>query len=119
MAVIFLFIVLVIITGASALIKGAVWAGLAGLVGPLLCLFAGGGVRGSFLVGTRDQKIGGLIAGAVCFAVGMAMLYATGFSVRLFALELTGIEWGAVGAGVGLLFTTRSLALPSSAGAKG
>ena len=43
--------------------------------------------------------------GALCLAVGLWMLSATGFGVYLFGLSLDGVAWGLVSCLVGVLVT--------------
>lgn len=110
MWVMYVFGLLVIVTGGSAILRGATWPGIAGLIGPGLCFWAGSGVKGSLLVGTRGQKIGDLVAGAVFLAAGSAILYQSGYRVLIYSLEIDGVMWGMLGAALGLVFTPRSAA---------
>src|SRR5262249_19713369 len=100
----------VVVTALSTILKGALWPGVAGLIGPALCFWAGSGVKGSLLVGTRPQKVFGLVAGAVFLAVGTALLWASGYWVTLFGVALGGVAWGLLGAALGFVFTPRSAA---------
>src|SRR5438309_10526153 len=103
MPIILLFMLLAVVTGVSALLKGPIAAGFAGIVGPILCLFAGAGVRGSFLVGVRSQKIGGLVLGAISLAVGPLLLQATVYRMPVVPIELAWTAWGLAGTAVGLV----------------
>ena len=76
-----------------------------------LSFFAGGGLRGS-LSGTRGQKIAGASFALVCMII--AHWLGSGFSVHLFALHLTGTEWGWIGFFICLLFTPKGMAYTSS-----
>lgn len=95
---IFLSGVLAVGTAIGALAKGLVWPGVAGFVGPLLCLMAGAVIRGTFHVGTPHQRLAGRAAGITAIAIGMGLLMSTGYVVRLFNIELAGATWELVGA---------------------
>jgi hypothetical protein len=111
MWVMYIYGLLVLVTAGSALLTaGLTFPGIAGLAGPALCFWSGSGVKGSLLVGTRSQKIGGLVAGAVFLAAGLAMLYFSGYWVRLWSVELDGVTWGVIGAVLAFIFTPRSMA---------
>jgi hypothetical protein len=110
MWVLYVYGLLVVVTGVSSLLKGAMWPGTAGILGPALCTFAGSGVRGSFMVGTRGQKLGGLVGGGVFLALGSVLLYLSGYRVSIFGVEIDGVAWGLLGAVLGFVFTPRSAA---------
>ncbi len=54
-----IYMLLTLVTGVSALWSGAIYAGIAGIVGPTLCWFATSGLKGSLMVGTPQQKVAG------------------------------------------------------------
>jgi hypothetical protein len=56
----YIYIALTLVMGISALAKGAIYPGIAGIVGPTLCWFAASGLKGSFMVGSSRQKLGRL-----------------------------------------------------------
>ncbi len=93
--------------GASALWKGAIYPGIAGIVGPALCSFAASGLKGSLMVGTSAQKLGGLGAAIAFVAVGLGIVYHSGYWVGLFGHEFTGVTWCLVGLLAGWISTTR------------
>jgi hypothetical protein len=109
----YIYMVLTIVMGGAAIFKGAVYPGIAGIVGPALCLFAASGTRGSLLVGTRSQKISGLATGAVFALVGFGLVYHSGYWVGIFGYELAGVTWCATGAVVGYISTTKRFAIES------
>lgn len=111
MLIVYVYMLVALVTGVSAMLKGAFWPGLVGALAPIECVLAAGGVRGSLAVGTRSQKIGGLIAGTIGLAIGLVLLYVTGYHVILFGLDLTGAVWGAIGALLGLVFTPGNFGL--------
>jgi hypothetical protein len=54
---VYIYMVLTLVMGGSAVWKGALYPGLAGIVGPILCWFAASGLKGSLMVGTSSQKL--------------------------------------------------------------
>jgi hypothetical protein len=97
--------------GISALFKGALYPGMAGIVGPMLCLFGVSGLKGSLMVGTQSQKVGGLAAAIACVGAGLGLVYHSGYWVTLFSHELTGVTWCVIGLIVGYVATTRTHAV--------
>src|SRR4030095_8009496 len=87
--------------------KGAIYPGIAGMIGPTLCWFSGSGLKGSLMVGTRNQKIGGLVAAIAFACVGIGIVYHSGFWIGLFGAELSGPAWCAIGLILGFLATKR------------
>ena len=75
---VYIYMLLTLAMGISALWKGAVYPGIAGIVGPTLCWFAASGLKGSLLVGHSSQKLGGLAAALAFVAVGIGMVYHSG-----------------------------------------
>lgn len=103
----FVYILLVLATGISALINGAIYAGIAGIIGPTLCWFAASGLKGSLLVGTSSQKWFGVGAAVLFCAIGVGIVYHSGFWVELFGYSLSGVVWCLVGLAAGWLSTNR------------
>lgn len=99
----YIYLLMTVLMGIGVMFKAAVYPGIAGIVGPLLCWWAAAGLTGSLLVGTRSQKLWGLVDAIVFAAVGFGLVYHSGYGVRLFSLELTGVEWCVVGVGIGYL----------------
>jgi hypothetical protein len=50
---VYIYNVLTVVLGISALAKGAIYPGIAGIIGPILCWFAASGLKGSLMVGTE------------------------------------------------------------------
>jgi hypothetical protein len=107
----YIYLVLTVVMGIAAIVKGAVYPGVAGLIGPTLCWFAGSGLKGSLLVGTRSQKLGGLGAAVVFLIIGVGLVYHSGYWVSIFGYDLSGVAWSAIGLAAGFLFTGRKQAL--------
>jgi hypothetical protein len=110
--VIFIYIALTVAMGISALVKGAIYAGIAGIVGPTLCWFAASGLKGSLMVGTSRPKLVGLGAAIAFVAIGIGIVYHSGYWVGLFGYEFTGATWCVVGLVAGWISTTRQHADP-------
>jgi hypothetical protein len=53
------YLLMAVLMGLSALRKGAIYPGIAGIVGPTLCLFAGSGLKGSLIDRNVITAIGG------------------------------------------------------------
>jgi len=104
---IYIYMLLTLAMGVSALWKGAIYPGIAGIVGPTLCWFAASGLKGSLLVGTWSQKLAGLGAAIAFVVVGMGIVYHSGYWVGLFGYEFTGVAWCLAGLVAGWISTTR------------
>ena len=104
---VYIYTLLTLVMGISALVKGAIYPGIAGIIGPILCWFAASGLKGSLMVGTRGQKLGGLAAAVVCVGTGVGLVYHSGYWVGLFGYSFTGITWCVVGLVAGWVSTTR------------
>lgn len=109
---IFIYMLLTVAMGISALVKGAIYPGIAGIVGPTLCWFAASGLKGSLMVGTSRQKLVGLGAAIAFVAIGIGIVYHSGYWVGLFGYEFTGVTWCVVGLVAGWITTTRQHAGP-------
>ena len=107
----FIYMILTVVMGIAAIVKGAIYPGIAGLVCPTLCWFAGSGLKGSLLIGTSSQKLGGVVAAIAFLVVGFGIVYHSGYWVSLFGFDLTGVAWCAIGLAAGFLFTKRKHAL--------
>jgi len=115
----YIYMLLTLAMAGSALWKGAIYPGIAGLVGPTLCWFAASGLKGSFMVGTSRQKLAG-IGNAIAFvAVGVGIIYHSGYWVGLFGYDFTGVTWCLVGLAVGWIGTSRRHAAMDPRGPKG
>jgi len=107
----YIYMVLTVLMGISALWKGAIYPGVAGIVGPTLCWFAASGLKGSLMVGTTVQRLGGLGAATLFVAVGLGIVYHSGYWVTLYGYELSGVTWCVVGFALGWISTTRQHAV--------
>lgn len=102
---VYVHMMLTVVMGISALWKGAIYPGIAGIVGPTLCWFAASGLKGSLMVGTSSQKLGGLAAAIAFIAVGLGIVFHSGYWVGLFGYEFTGVSWCVVGLAAGWIST--------------
>lgn len=107
----FIYMILTVVMAIAAIVKGAVYPGIAGLIGPTLCWWAGSGLKGSLLVGTATQKLGGLASAIAFLIMGFGIVYHSGYWVSLFGYDLTGVSWCAIGLATGFLFTGKKQAL--------
>jgi hypothetical protein len=82
--------------GASALWKGAIYAGIAGIAGPALWWLPAAGLKGSLLDGTASQKLARLGAAIAFVAVGIAVVYHWALRIHLCADGLTGFGPGRI-----------------------
>lgn len=108
---VYIYMLLTLAMGISAPWKGAVYPGIAGIVGPTLCWFAASGLKGSLLVGGSSQKLAGLAAAIAFVAIATGMVYHSGYWVGLFGYEFTGVTWCLVGLVAGWISTTRQHAV--------
>jgi hypothetical protein len=107
MWLLYVYMLLTVVTGISALTKGAIYPGIAGLIGPTLCCVATAGLKGSFMVGPRAQKVGG-VAGRIVFAcLGIGLVYHSGFWLGLFGVAVSGPTWCVIGLALGYVATKR------------
>lgn len=104
---VYIYMLLTLAMGISALWRGAIYPGIAGIVGPTLCWFASSGLKGSLLVGTPSQRLAGFGAALALLAIGVGIVYHSGYWVSLFGYEFTGVTWCIVGLVAGWLSTKR------------
>jgi hypothetical protein len=104
---VYIYMLLTLAMGISALWKGALYPGIAGIVGPTLCWFAASGLKGSLLVGSSSQRVAGLAAAVALVSIGSGLVYHSGYWVGLFGYAFTGLTWCLVGLVAGWISTTR------------
>lgn len=100
-----IYMLLTLAMGNSALWKGAIYSGIAGIAGPTLCWVAASGLKASLLVGSLSQKLVGLAAEIAFVAIATGMVYHSGYRVGLFGYEFTGVTWCLVGLVAGWIST--------------
>src|SRR6266478_102375 len=103
---VYIYMMLTLTVGSLSLWRGAIYPGLAGIAGSTLCWFAASGLKGSLMVGTSLQTLGGLGAAIAFVVVGVGIVYHSGFWVGLFGYKFTGVTWCLVGLVAGWISTT-------------
>jgi hypothetical protein len=109
-AVIGLLLLVNVVFGGLAAWHGQVYPGIAGALAPSLCLLAAAGLKGSVLVGSRRQIVGGLVAAAVVAGIGFALALHSGFAIVFFGTRVPGAYWCAACLALGWLGTNRKMA---------
>jgi hypothetical protein len=104
---VYIYMLLTLLMGVSALWEGALYAGIAGIVGPSLCWFAASGLKGSLLVGTFAQKLAGFGAAIAFVTIGIGIVYHSGYWVGVFGHKFSGVTWCLVGLVAGWISTKR------------
>lgn len=104
---IYIYMLLTLATGGSALWNGAIYAGAAGIIGPTMCWFAASGLKGSLMVGTRPQKLAGSAAAFLFVVVGIGIVYHSGFWLGFFEYKFSGVIWCLIGLVAGWISTKR------------
>ena len=104
---VYIYTMLSVVMGISALLKGAIYPGIAGIAGPILCWFATSCLKGSLLVGDTKDKLGGLAAGLLFALVGIGIVYHSGYWVGIFSYDFTGVMWCIIGLIAGWVSTTK------------
>jgi hypothetical protein len=64
-------------------------------------------LKGLLLVGTPSQKLAGLGATIGFVAIGIGIVYHSGYWVGFFGYEFTGVTWCLIGLVAGWISTTR------------
>jgi hypothetical protein len=89
--------------GVSALYRGSVYAGLAGIACPVLCWFAGSGLKDLLLAPAPVQRLRRLLAAITSAGVGIWVVSQSDYRVQIFGYEMSGITWCAVGVVLGYI----------------
>jgi hypothetical protein len=105
-----LYVLMTIVTGISAMAKGAVFAGVAAIVGGGMSAWAGSGLKGSLVAGDGSQRLAGALMAALFVAAGTGLIYYSGFRIGLFGVDFSGTAWCIVGLCMGYLFTAERFA---------
>jgi hypothetical protein len=92
-----------IVVCVQVMLKGAFVVGFAALVACALCYMAAAGFMGSLIArrekGYRATDLFGIGAlGLIVIAAGLAIMIWSGFSIRLFDVEIAGVAWALIGA---------------------
>ena len=76
-------------------------------IAPLISWWGGSGMRGSFNIGNKAQKIGGFISGLVFLMIGVFWMWYVKAYVLTHGYYLNGEEWAIIGFLIGLIFTSK------------
>ena len=103
-----IYIVFTFVIGISTFFNNTpISTSLSGILAPLIAWFGGSGLRGSFNLGDLSQKITGTILGVIALIVSYLWINYTGYWIRIYDFEFTGVQWAVIGFTIGLLFSTK------------
>lgn len=103
----YIYILVSVLTSIVAFTRGELSVGLVGLLAPNLCWFAGSGIRGSLMVGTRSQILAGCAMGVASIAIAIGLSAYFGYALVFVGYKVAGIYWCCLGLVVGWLAVTR------------
>ena len=101
--VVLIFWTVTIVLCVQVMLKGSFVVGFAALVACALCYMAAAGFMGS-LIARREKRYRGIdlfgigAIGLIVIAAGLAIMIWSGFSIRLFGVEIGGVAWALTGA---------------------
>jgi len=102
-----IYILLTLLNGIYSFSEETIGVALSGLVVPVMCWFAGSGLKGS-LYGTPGQKVAGFLCAMIFMAGGILWWYFTQFVWSGCGVEeVSGITWILIGFAGGFIFTTK------------
>ena len=97
---VFFYIVMTIFISGFMFFDGAIWGGLALLIGALLGFGGGSGMRGASYVGNRKS---GAVLGLALLMAGMALVFYSDVELRVLGFEFSGDVWVFLGFAIGWL----------------
>ena len=101
------YLVLVVFTGIASFGDTSVSVSISGILAPIIAWFGGSGLRGSFNVGDKKQKITGFVAGIVFLAISLFWINYTGYWIKMGDIQISGPLWAVLGFLIGLIFSTK------------
>lgn len=101
---VFIYIVVTVLVAGQMAFKQMIWAGVALLFGALLGFVGGSGMRGAMYLGQRKS---GVIIGIALLAAGMALVFYSDVTLRMYGTEFSGDVWVFIGFVVSFLTATR------------
>jgi hypothetical protein len=104
----FFYLVLTLLVSGRLVFDGAIWAGVALLMGSVIGFAGGSGMRGALY---RGQKSSALIIGGALALAGMALVFYSDVIVAIFGSSISGDLWVFVAFGLGFV-----VARPEDAG---
>ena len=102
-----IYLVAVIFTGIASFGDTSISASISGIIAPIIAWFGGSGLRGSFNVGDKKQKITGFLAGLVFLTIGLFWINYTGYWIKMGDIQISGLLWAIIGFLIGLIFSTK------------
>ena len=87
------YVVIAIILAITSFGNISVSASISGILAPIIAWFGGSGLRGSFNVGDKKQKITGFMAGVIFLVISLFWTNYTNYFVRITDLEISGPIW--------------------------
>ena len=108
----FIYQLAVVIAGVQFLFEGEYNIGLRSIICPSLCLYAGAGLKGSILVGNRNEILAGVFMCILFLAISYYFYMKEGLGVIVFEYQISGYLWCIIGFLIGWLSAKREHALP-------
>jgi hypothetical protein len=105
---IYLYVIASVILTCGTLLHGEVRSALCLFGTSFISLVAAGGFKFGLLWGDNQQRIGVPLVALVLFA--LAYWLSAGFGVQIFGYHFSGLEWGALGAAIGIVFIDKRMA---------
>jgi len=94
----FFYLVLTLVVSGRMVFDGAIWAGVALLIGSLIGFAGGSGMRGAFY---RGQKSTAVVIGTALALAGMSLVFYSDVTVGIFGSAVSGDLWVFLGFGLG------------------
>jgi hypothetical protein len=104
----YIYALLVLVTGVSAWSNSGWFVGMVGLLGPMLACWAGIGVRASLFVGDKRGILLAVVLGGAMYWIADWLVTAYGYSVTLYSVTVGGGLWILVGFVVSFIATSKT-----------
>tara|TARA_B110000971_G_C20035620_1_gene514000 strand:+ start:4226 stop:4588 length:363 start_codon:yes stop_codon:yes gene_type:complete len=103
----FFYIVVSVFGGIAAFGSSGFIVAISGALSPIIAWFGGAGMRGALFAKESNQKITGIVAGAVFLMVSLFWINYTGYWIGLFDITISGPIWSSFGFAIGFVLTTK------------
>ena len=103
----FIYIVMAVVIAILSFGDISTSASISGVIAPIIAWFGGSGLRGSFNVGDKKQKMAGLLAGIVFLVISLFWINYTNYFIKVSNTEVSGPVWSFLGFLVGFAFSTK------------
>ena len=103
----FFYIIVSVFAGITAFGSSGFAVAISGALSPIIAWFGGAGMRGALFAEESNQKITGMVAGAVFLMISLFWINYTGYWIALFDISISGPMWSGFGFAVGFVFTTK------------